>query len=237
MTGLILIVEDERDLVATLEYALEKEGFRTRSAYTGRQGLEIAAGEPGPDLVLLDLMLPDMSGTQVCQQLRTGARTRGLPVIMMTAKSEEVDRVVGFEVGADDYVIKPFSLRELMLRIRAVLRRKAPTDAASVVPSSYGRLRVDMEGHRVWVDEQEVVLTALEFRLLTTLIARRGRVQTRDALLGDVWGVQPGLTTRTVDTHVRRLRKKLGEVADYVQTLRGVGYRFTTDLRERDEEP
>ena len=237
MTGLILIVEDERDLVATLEYALEKEGFRTRSAYTGRQGLEIAAGEPGPDLVLLDLMLPDMSGTQVCQQLRTGERTRGLPIIMMTAKSEEVDRVVGFEVGADDYVIKPFSLRELMLRIRAVLRRKAPTDAASVVPSSYGRLRVDMEGHRVWVDEQEVVLTALEFRLLTTLIARRGRVQTRDALLGDVWGVQPGLTTRTVDTHVRRLRKKLGEVADYVQTLRGVGYRFTTDLRERDEEP
>ena len=237
MTGLILIVEDERDLVATLEYALEKEGFRTRSAYTGRQGLEIAAGEPGPDLVLLDLMLPDMSGTQVCQQLRTGERTRGLPIIMMTAKSEEVDRVVGFEVGADDYVIKPFSLRELMLRIRAVLRRKAPTDAASVVPSSYGRLRVDMEGHRVWVDEQEVVLTALEFRLLTTLIARRGRVQTRDALLGDVWGVQPGLTTRTVDTHVRRLRKKLGEVADYVQTLRGVGYRFTTDLRDSDEEP
>jgi two-component system phosphate regulon response regulator PhoB len=237
MTGLILIVEDERDLVATLEYALEKEGFRTRSAYTGRQGLEIAAGEPGPDLVLLDLMLPDMSGTQVCQQLRTGERTRGLPVIMMTAKSEEVDRVVGFEVGADDYVIKPFSLRELMLRIRAVLRRKAPTDTSSAVPSTYGRLRVDMEGHRVWVDEQEVVLTALEFRLLTTLIARRGRVQTRDALLGDVWGVQPGLTTRTVDTHVRRLRKKLGEVADYVQTLRGVGYRFTTDLRERDEEP
>jgi len=145
--------------------------------------------------------------------------------------------VVGFEVGADDYVIKPFSLRELMLRIRAVLRRKAPADASSMVPSVYGRLRVDMEGHRVWVDEQEVVLTALEFRLLTTLIARRGRVQTRDALLGDVWGVQPGLTTRTVDTHVRRLRKKLGEVADYVQTLRGVGYRFTTDLRERDEEP
>ena len=237
MNGLILIIEDERDLVATLEYALEKEGFRTRSAYSGRQGLEIAAGEPLPDLVLLDLMLPDMSGTQVCQQLRTGERTKVLPVIMMTAKAEEVDRVVGFEVGADDYVVKPFSLRELMLRIRAVLRRKAPVAASGVVPSVYGRLRVDMDGHRVWVDEVEVVLTALEFRLLTTLIARRGRVQTRDALLGDVWGVQPGLTTRTVDTHVRRLRKKLGEVADYVQTLRGVGYRFTTDLREREEEP
>ena len=236
MNGLILIVEDERDLVATLEYALEKEGFRTRSATTGRQALEIAASEPGPELVLLDLMLPDMSGTQVCQALRTSERTRNVAVIMMTAKSEEVDRVVGFEVGADDYVVKPFSLRELMLRIRAVLRRKTPTEA-SAAPSSHGRLRVDMEGHRVWVDEQEVVLTALEFRLLTTLITRRGRVQTRDALLGDVWGVQPGLTTRTVDTHVRRLRKKLGEVADYVQTLRGVGYRFTTDLREREEEP
>jgi two-component system phosphate regulon response regulator PhoB len=231
MSGLILIVEDERDLVATLEYALEREGFRARSAYTGRQALEIAASDPTPDLVLLDLMLPDMSGTQVCQQLRAGERTRAMPVIMMTAKAEEVDRVVGFEVGADDYVVKPFSLRELMLRIRAVLRRKAPSESAHA-PAQHGRLRVDMDGHRVWVDEEEITLTALEFRLLTTLIARRGRVQTRDALLADVWGVQPGLTTRTVDTHVRRLRKKLGEVADYVQTLRGVGYRFTTDLRE-----
>lgn len=231
MSGLILIVEDERDLVATLEYNLEKEGFRTRSAYTGRGALEVAGVEPIPDLVLLDLMLPDMSGTQVCQQLRGHERTRGIAVIMMTAKSEEVDRVVGFEVGADDYVVKPFSVRELMLRVKAVLRRKAPNEQAAV-PTTYGRLRVDMEGHRVWIDEVEVVLTALEFRLLTTLIARRGRVQTRDALLLDVWGVQPGLTTRTVDTHVRRLRKKLGEAADYVQTLRGVGYRFTTDLRE-----
>ncbi|MCY0993208.1 response regulator transcription factor [Nannocystis sp. ILAH1] len=237
MSGLILIVEDERDLVATLEYALDREGFRTRSAYTGRQALEIAVTEPAPDLVLLDLMLPDMSGTQVCQQLRAGERTRAMPVIMMTAKAEEVDRVVGFEVGADDYVVKPFSLRELMLRIRAVLRRKAPAET-SLAPTPYGRLRVDMDGHRVWVDDGEVTLTALEFRLLTTLIARRGRVQTRDALLADVWGVQPGLTTRTVDTHVRRLRKKLGEIADYVQTLRGVGYRFTTDLRAvEDDEP
>jgi two-component system phosphate regulon response regulator PhoB len=233
MSGLILIVEDERDLVATLEYALEREGFRARSAYTGRQALEIAASDPTPDLVLLDLMLPDMSGTQVCQQLRAAERTRAMPVIMMTAKAEEVDRVVGFEVGADDYVVKPFSLRELMLRIRAVLRRKAPSES-SHAPTQHGRLRVDMDGHRVWVDEEEITLTALEFRLLTTLIARRGRVQTRDALLADVWGVQPGLTTRTVDTHVRRLRKKLGEVADYVQTLRGVGYRFTTDLRGED---
>lgn len=236
MNGLILIVEDERDLVATLEYALEREGFRARSAYTGREALEVASVDPAPDLVLLDLMLPDMSGTQVCQQLRASERTRGMPVIMMTAKAEEVDRVVGFEVGADDYVVKPFSLRELMLRIRAVLRRKAPSEAP-LTPTAFGRLRIDMDGHRVWVDDAEVTLTALEFRLLTTLIARRGRVQTRDALLADVWGVQPGLTTRTVDTHVRRLRKKLGELADYVQTLRGVGYRFTTDLRAAEDEP
>src|SRR5688572_16465856 len=138
MSGLILIVEDERDLVATLEYALEREGFRARSAYTGRQALEIAASDPTPDLVLLDLMLPDMSGTQVCQQLRAAERTRAMPVIMMTAKAEEVDRVVGFEVGADDYVVKPFSLRELMLRIRAVLRRKAPSES-SHAPTQHGR--------------------------------------------------------------------------------------------------
>jgi two-component system phosphate regulon response regulator PhoB len=223
MSGLILIIDDERDLVATLEYNLEKEGFRARSAYTGKHGLEIASGDQVPDLVLLDLMLPDMSGTQVCQQLRARDRTKAVAIIMMTAKAEEVDRVVGFEVGADDYVVKPFSVRELMLRVKAVLRRKAPPAESATAPATYGRVRVDMEGHRVWVDDEEVVLTALEFRLLTTLIARRGRVQTRDALLLDVWGVQPGLTTRTVDTHVRRLRKKLGAVADYVETLRGVG--------------
>jgi len=234
VNGLILIIDDERDLVATLEYNLEKEGFRARSAYTGKHGLEIASGDQVPDLVLLDLMLPDMSGTQVCQQLRARDRTRAVAIIMMTAKAEEVDRVVGFEVGADDYVVKPFSVRELMLRVKAVLRRKAPPEAVAA-PATYGRVRVDMEGHRVWVDDEEVVLTALEFRLLTTLIARRGRVQTRDALLLDVWGVQPGLTTRTVDTHVRRLRKKLGAVADYVETLRGVGYRFTTELSEAPE--
>ena len=234
MTDRILIIEDDKRLAEMVSNYLGEAGFATQMSRTGMGGIALHDREPF-DILILDLMLPDMSGTQVCQGLRTGERTKHLPVIMMTAKSEEVDRVVGFEVGADDYVVKPFSLRELMLRIRAVLRRKAPNETPAV-PSSYGRLRVDMDGHRVWVDDAEVVLTALEFRLLTTLIARRGRVQTRDALLGDVWGVQPGLTTHTVDTHVRRLRKKLGEVADYVQTLRGVGYRFTTDLREREEE-
>ena len=193
---------------------------------TAKEALEFVRVGPPVDLVLLDLMLPDGSGTEICQQLRANSKTRETPIIMMTAKSEEVDRVVGFELGADDYVVKPFSVRELMLRIKAVLRRRK---TAASVPVTFGLLRIDTEGHRVWVDNEEVVFTALEFRLLTTLIARRGRVQTRDALLHDVWGVQPGLTTRTVDTHVRRLRKKLGDAAAYVETLRGVGYRFTTD--------
>ncbi len=225
MSELILIVEDERDLVATLEYALEREGYRARSAYTGRQGLEIAKAEPVPDLVLLDLMLPDMSGTQVCQQLRAGERTRSMPVIMMTAKAEEVDRVVGFEVGADDYVVKPFSVRELALRVRAMLRRSHRTEAESEI-LRFGRLKVDREAHRVWIDDAEVTLTALEFRLLYTFLSRKGRVQSREALLSDVWGIDAEVTTRTVDTHVKRLREKLGEVGDYIETLRGVGYRF-----------
>ncbi|MCB9756055.1 MAG: response regulator transcription factor [Myxococcales bacterium] len=234
MSGLILIVEDELDLVATLEFALEREGFQTRSATTVDTGFTAATTSPAPDLILLDLMLPDGSGTNLCKRLRAEAATRETPIIMMTAKSEEVDRVVGFEVGADDYVVKPFSVRELALRIKAVLRRRKPTEAPTV-PSRFGRLRVDTGGHRVWIDGQEVVFTALEFRLLTTLIARRGRVQTRDVLLNDVWGVQPGITTRTVDTHVRRLRKKLGAAAIYVETLRGVGYRFTAEVPDEKE--
>ncbi len=234
MSGLILIVEDETDLVDTLEFALEKEGFRTRSAGTVEAAFASATGTPTPDLILLDLMLPDGSGTTLCKRLRAEPATRETPIIMMTAKSEEVDRVVGFEVGADDYVVKPFSVRELALRVKAVLRRRQPAETTPV-PARFGRLRVDTGGHRVWIDGQEVVFTALEFRLLTTLIARRGRVQTRDVLLNDVWGVQPGITTRTVDTHVRRLRKKLGLAAGYVETLRGVGYRFTAEVPDERE--
>ncbi len=234
MSGLILIVEDELDLVDTLEFALEKEGFKTQSASTVEAAFASATATPTPDLILLDLMLPDGSGTTLCKRLRAEPATRETPIIMMTAKSEEVDRVVGFEVGADDYVVKPFSVRELALRVKAVLRRRQPAEATPV-PARFGRLRVDTGGHRVWIDGQEVVFTALEFRLLTTLIARRGRVQTRDVLLNDVWGVQPGITTRTVDTHVRRLRKKLGPAAGYVETLRGVGYRFTAEVPDERE--
>lgn len=226
MSALILIVDDEQDLVSTLEYNLQSEGFRTISAFTGRAALNLAAADPPPDLILLDLMLPDMSGKQVCKTLRTTEATGQIPVIMLTAKDEEIDRVVGFELGADDYVTKPFSLRELMLRIKAVLRRASLGTEPESSTLRHGELRVDLAGHRVWVSEAEVDLTSLEFRLLTTLLSRQGRVQPRDVLLQDVWGVRSGITTRTVDTHIQRLRRKLGAAGAYVQTLRGVGYRF-----------
>jgi len=225
MPGTILLVDDEQDLVDTLRYSLEREGYATISAHDGAAALGVIGQSQPPDLVLLDWMLPDMSGADVCRSLRMSERTRRIPVIMVSARSEEIDRVVGFELGADDYVTKPFSVRELLLRIRAILRRRNGESAVGE-ESQVERLRVDLEGHQVWVDEQRVGLTALEFRLLTTLLARRGRVQTREMLLNDVWGMQVDVTTRTVDTHVQRLRKKLGEVGHYIETLRGVGYRF-----------
>ena len=225
MSGVILVIEDEKDLVAALEYNLEREGYQTRSSLTGRGGLELAEQEPVPDAVVLDLMLPDISGIEVCRQLRGNKRTQHVLVLMLTAKGEEIDRVVGFEVGADDYVVKPFSVRELMLRVRALLRRQQ-RDEPEGSEVAFGRLRLDSGGHRAWVDDQEAVLTALEFRLLTTLLTRRGRVQTRERLLQDVWGIEADVTTRTVDTHVKRLRQKLGGAGEYIETLRGVGYRF-----------
>lgn len=228
MTPTILVVDDERDLVTTIEFSLEREGWRTRVAFDGRSALEAAALAPTPDLILLDLMLPDMSGTDICRVLRSKDDTKDVPIIMVTAKDDEIDRVVGFEVGADDYVAKPFSMRELLLRIKAILRRvEEPLPEAPQL--AFGRLKVDEQGHRVWVDGNEVSLTAIEFRLLSTFVSRRDRVQTRDALLHDVWGHTAGLPTRTVDTHVQRLRKKLGPASDYIETLRGVGYRFTTN--------
>jgi two-component system phosphate regulon response regulator PhoB len=233
----ILLVEDEADLASTLEYNLQREGYRVRLAPDGRTALAELAQDPPPDAVLLDLMLPDMSGTEICKHIREQERTRETPVIMLTAKGAEIDRVVGFELGADDYVVKPFSVRELLLRVRALLRRAdRPSSESESEPTmvSFERLRIDREAHRVWVDEQEITLTALEFRLLYAFISRRGRVQTRDALLSDVWGIEADVTTRTVDTHVKRLREKLGEAGGYIETLRGVGYRFRD--RPVDEE-
>jgi two-component system phosphate regulon response regulator PhoB len=228
----ILIIDDERDLQTVLEYNLRQAGHEPLQALLGADGLRLAR-ERRPDLVLLDLMLPDVAGTEICKTLKKDEATRDIPVLMLTAKGEEVDRVVGFELGADDYVVKPFSARELLLRIQAILRRaQAEPEARPLL--EFGRLRVDREAHRVWVDGDEVELTALEFKLLVTLHDRRNRVQTRTVLLDDVWDIQADVTTRTVDTHVKRLRAKLGAAGDYVETVRGVGYRFVRSPEEAE---
>ena len=223
---LILVIEDEADLAQVVEYNLRKAGHDVVTAPRGLRGLELAR-ERRPDLVLLDLMLPDISGTEVCKQLRADASTRDTPIVMLTAKGEEIDRVVGFEVGADDYVVKPFSVRELMLRVQAILRRGGEPAEPAQQRIVFGALEVDRDAHRVWVEASERELTALEFKLLTTLYDRRNRVQSRSVLLADVWGITADITTRTVDTHVKRLREKLGAAGVYVETVRGAGYRFT----------
>ena len=225
MSKRILIVEDEADLVGVLQYNLKKEGFAVQSAGSGAEALRLIEQDPPPELVLLDLMLPDISGVDVCRQLRGEERTRRVPVLMLTARGEEADRVRGFEGGADDYVTKPFSGRELMLRVKALLRRAGGVEAGAS-DGTFGTLRVDNGAHRAWVDGEEIVLTALEFRLLGAFLERRGRVQTREALLADVWDIHADVTTRTVDTHVKRLREKLGAAGEYIETVRGVGYRF-----------
>ena len=232
MNAKILIVEDEADLVGVLMYNLKREGFSVRAAANGAEALRLVEEDPIPDLVLLDLMLPDISGFDVCRQIRAMDKTRHVPVLMLTARGEEADRVRGFEVGADDYVAKPFSVRELMLRIHALLRRLGKSAAASP-GGSCGVLRVDAAAHRVWVDGDEIALTALEFRLLNAFVERKDRVQSRDALLSAVWNINADVTTRTVDTHVKRLREKLGPAGDYIETVRGVGYRFSSSAWEK----
>jgi two-component system phosphate regulon response regulator PhoB len=223
----ILVVDDEEDLLNLVEMHLRREGFATLRATTGHDALAIARSQ-GPAMIILDLMLPDLSGTEVCRRLRSAPETAQIPVLMLTARGEEIDRVVGFEVGADDYVVKAsFSARELVLRVRALLRRRGTPEPPE--PDNrlrFGGLTIDEAAHRVWVVEQEIELTATEFKLLLTLIQRAGRVQTRGALLQEVWEMPPDLNTRTVDTHVKRLREKLGEAAPHVETVRGVGYRF-----------
>ena len=227
----ILVVEDEQDLQQVLAYNLKQAGHDAVVTKLGAEGLRLAR-EQRPDLVLLDLMLPDVPGTEVCKQLKESPATRGVPVMMLTAKGEEIDRVVGFELGADDYVVKPFSVRELLLRIQAILRRGKGESTEGEPNVEFGRLRIDRGAHRTWVDGAEIELTALEFKLLVTLYDRRNRVQTRTVLLDDVWGIQADITTRTVDTHVKRLREKLEGARDYVETVRGVGYRFVSAPEE-----
>ncbi len=221
----ILVVEDEPDIQEVLDYNLKRDGHEVTLTSTAKEGLRLAR-DRRPDVILLDLMLPDGSGTELCKTLRQDATMRGVRVMMLTAKGEEIDRVLGFELGADDYIVKPFSVRELLLRVQSVLRRAGTEESGGGEMLQFGMLRVDRAAHRVWVDGHEVELTALEFKLLLTLHDRRNRVQTRDALLSDVWKIDADVTTRTVDTHVKRLREKLGSAGIYIQTVRGVGYRF-----------
>jgi two-component system phosphate regulon response regulator PhoB len=222
----VALVEDEPDIAEILRYNLEKEGFRVDVHERGDSALAAIQASP-PDLILLDLMLPGVDGLEVCRLLKRNQQTAEVPMIMITARGEEMDRIVGLELGADDYVSKPFNPREVMLRVKAVLRRshqEATGEAAEVLEA--GSLRIFPEAHRVEIDGSEIVLTATEFRLLKFLMERAERVQSRETLLREVWGYAGSVDSRTVDTHVRRLRKKIGRESDRIETVIGVGYRF-----------
>ncbi len=232
MDEVILIVDDEADLVAALEYSLRREGFTTRSAASGREALRAVAIDPRPVLVLLDWMLPDLPGTEVFRRLRSDPSTTAIPVVMVTARGEEVDRVVGLELGVDDYVVKPFSIRELVLRVRAVLRRSRPAAAEAPAPQERlvaGNLVLDREAHRAWVEGVEIDLTAHEFRLLLAFLEHCGRALTREQILADAWEDGVTVSERTVDSHIKRLRRKLGASGDRIETIRGIGYRLSAD--------
>lgn len=227
--GTVLIIEDDADIRELLRFNLEREGYATLESDDGAKGLAMAK-EHCPDCILLDIMLPGMNGLDVCRSLAAGPGTSDIPVLILTARGEEMDRVVGLTLGADDYVVKPFSVRELMLRIRAVLRRRSrPADTGSV--QAHG-IHLDTSAHMVTVDGTEVALTATEFRLLEDLMRHGGIVRTREQLLEHVWGYSFEGYARTVDTHMRRLRSKLGETQKYLETVRGVGYRFNKIRKE-----
>ncbi|MEA5114238.1 MAG: response regulator transcription factor [Geobacteraceae bacterium] len=220
----ILIIEDEHDIADLIAFHLKKEGYRVLTVHDGTSGLEMARTQ-SPDLIILDLMLPGMMGTDVCRTLKQSVKTAVIPIIMLTAKGEEIDRVVGFEMGADDYVVKPFSNRELVLRVRSVLRRSEPEYIEEKI-ISVGPLTIDLGRHVVTTRDGEIALTTIEYKLLLALAERLGRVQNRDQLLKNVWGYNYVGDTRTVDTHITRLRTKLGDAGDLIKTVRGFGYKM-----------
>ena len=225
MSQKIYIVEDEPDIRETLKYNFSNEGFKVFTAPDGEEALSNIK-KVLPDVLILDLMLPGLSGLDVCKSIRADADIKDMSIIMLTAKGEEIDRVIGFELGADDYVTKPFSVRELILRVKVLLKKQRESLVENKLVT-FGPIRIDLDAHELKINDKEIVLTALEFKLLQHLVKRKGRVQTREQLLGDVWGYSAEVTTRTVDTHIKRLREKLGNTSDYIQTIRGVGYRFS----------
>ena len=226
----ILVIEDEEDLNQTLSFNLENEGYKVTSALKGSEALEILENASPPDLVILDLMLPDMPGLDICRHIRSKDNLKNISVIIVTAKGEEVDRVVGFELGADDYIVKPYSVRELMLRIQAQLRRNDSREVTEENPEegniSFKDLLIDNSKHKVFLSDKKISLTAKEYTLLKYLLTKADKVQTRDIFLDQVWGYDKSVTTRTVDTHVKRLRSKLGKYGKNIETIRGVGYIF-----------
>jgi phosphate regulon transcriptional regulator PhoB len=224
----VLIVEDDHDIIELVRYNLEREGYRVTHATDGVSGLESARREL-PDLLILDLMLPQLSGLQLCQEIRRTPRTAHLPIIMLTARSDEADRVVGLELGADDYVTKPFSPRELVARVKAVLRRAEPLPVGQ--PIRIGSLEIEPDSHQVKVEGKAIELSALEFRLLHFLASHPGRVFSRDQLLDQVWGADRFVTPRSVDVYMRRLRERVEkdpENPQFLKTVRGAGYKFTS---------
>lgn len=225
MTHRVLVVDDEPDITALVAYHLAKSGYRVSTAATGTDALKVASRER-PDLIVLDLMLPGLSGLDVLQELRRKDETRDVGVIVLTAKREEADRVRGLSLGADDYLVKPFSPQELTLRVQAVLRRLSSPAVVSGSVIAAGPLSIDLAAHRVEVNGREVPLTATEYNLLLTLAERRGRVQSRAQLLQSVWQANPEIQTRTVDMHMQRLRAKLGPAGALLETVRGFGYRL-----------
>lgn len=230
MTNRILVVDDEPDITALVAYHLAKAGYRVSTAANGQDALK-AARDERPDVVILDLMLPGVSGYDVLAELRRRDETREVGVILLTSRREEADRIRGLSLGADDYLSKPFSPQELSLRVNALLRRLGAPAVSAGSTLSAGPISIDRSAHRVMLDGRELTLTATEYKLLLTLVERRGRVQTRPQLLETVWEAQPDIQTRTVDMHVQRLRSKLGDTGKLIETVRGFGYRFRGNER------
>ena len=226
----ILIVEDDKNISRLIKFNLEKEGYDAFAVTSGEEALDHLK-KYHTDLVILDLMLPKIDGFEVCRSIKHDPKLKNIPVIMVTAKGEEVDRVVGLELGADDYIVKPFSPRELVLRVKAILRRgKTPEIKKNILKA--GNITIDIAKHKVTANRKDVELTPMEFKLLATLVERQGRVQSREQLLTDVWDIAADVDARTIDTHIKRLREKLGKAGELLETVRGMGYR----CREGDED-